>query len=390
MNTNIVPNRDFKVLLQKEGKDLISMYIPTHRRGEEVNEGQDVLQYKNMLKEAKIKLKENGQSERKIEKYLAKAYKLLDDKEFWRQQAETLAVFIGDDLFEKYKLPVRTETLIHVGRNFYIKPLIPLFNENGQFYMLTLSREAVKLFYCSRFSMSEVPLKDIAPVSKKEALKWDNPERSVQHHYGDKAAQSPIYHGHGKLKDVEMTDLERFFNKVDNGVMQILEERQIPLILVGIDHEVGSYKKVTHYPAVVDEFVSIDPNAKAYKELHKEAYEKVQRYLKKKRDKAIERYHKLAGTEKTTTSLDDIIRASHYQEVDAVFLSRNKEDIWGKFDKKKNKLEIHDGFEKGDEKLLNKTSIETLKNGGNVYLVDDENMPAKDTVAAALLRFKAE
>jgi hypothetical protein len=387
MNKNIVPNRDYKLLLEKYGKNFVSMYIPTHRKGEEVNEGNDVLQYKSMLKEVEGRLNENALSEKQIDKYLGEAYSLIDDKDFWHQQSETLAVFIGKNIFEKYKLPIRTEAMFHVGPNFYIKPLIPLFNENGQFYMLTLSKEMVKLFYCSRFSMSEVPLKKVAPVTQKEALKWDNPERSVQHHYGDKAAQSPIYHGHGKTKDVEMTDLERFFDKVDKGLLELLEERQIPLILVGLDHEVGSYKNVSHYPALVDEFVSANPNSKTFKELHRQAYEKVQSYLNVKKERAIERFHKLAGTEKTTTSLDKIIRASHFKEVDAVFLSRHKEDMWGKFDPKKDNLEIHDNFEAGDEKLLNKTSIETLKNGGNVYLVDDDQMPAEDTPAAALLRF---
>ncbi len=387
MNKNIVPNRDFKVLLEKEGKDFISIYIPTHSNGEEVKEGTDILEYKNMLKNVKNRLKETGQSEKNIEKYLHNAYQLIEEKDFWRQQLVSLAIFIGKNIFEKYKLPIRTDSLFHVGPNFYIKPLIPLFNENGQFYMLTLSRQMVKLFYCSRFSLREIELKEVAPVTQKEALKWDNPERSVQHHYGDKASQSPIYHGHGKSKDVETTDLERFFDKVDNGLMKLLKERQIPLILVGIDSAVGTYKKISHYPALVDEFVRVDPNSKTFRELHKSAYEKVQAYLNMKREKAMYRFHKLAGTEKTTTSVEKIIRAGYFREIDSVFLSRAKKDIWGKFDPKKNKLEIHDRFESGDEKLLNKTSIETLKNGGNVYLVDDESMPSDDALAAALLRF---
>lgn len=387
MNAEIIPNRDFKLLLEHEGKHLVSIYIPTHKKGEEVNEGQDILQYKNTLKDVDYQLKESGMSEKNVKKFLAEAYGLIEDREFWHRQSASLAIFIGKKIFEKFKLPIRTGPYFHVGPNFYIKPLIPLFNENGQFYMLTLSKENIKLFYCSRFSLSEMPLKDEAPVSQQEALKWDNPERSVQHHYGDKAAQSPIYHGHGNMKDVEKKDLERYFEKLDKGLLRLLRDRQLPLILVGIDEEVGAYKNISHYPALVDEFVGLDPKSKKYKELHQEAYEKVQAHLNKQKDKAIERFHKLAGTEKTAMDVEKIIRAGHYQEIDAVFLSRNSDDIWGTFDRKNDKLEIHDMFKSGDEKLLNKTAIETLKNGGKVYLVDDEQMPAENTEAAALLRF---
>ncbi len=376
----------FRALLEDEGKSLISIYIPTHTKGEEVKEGKDILQFKNILKAVESKLKELEVPESTIKKRLSKAYKLLDDQDFWHEQSETLAVFIGPHKFEKYRLPIQVNPFFDISVTYNIQPLLPLMRENGQFYLLALSREQVRLFGCTRYTLQELPLKNYAPTSMEEALKWDDPEKSLQYHSGGTSTDAPMYHGQGKTKDVEEKNLKRFFDLIDHGIHEMLDNRVIPLVLAGVDEEIGAYRKANKYPALIEDFVSIDPNSKKTDELRDMAYDKVKSHLQKERQKALDRYHKLAGSEKSTTSIDKIIRAAHYKEIDALFLEPTMEDVWGTFDPDSDKLEIHDDYKNGDQRLINKSAIETLRNGGDVFIVDSESMSA-GTRAAALLRF---
>jgi len=386
MNKNMHIWNGFRALLEDEGKSLISIYIPTHTKGGEVKEGKDILQFKNILKKVESKLKELEVPESTIKKRLSKASKLLDDQDFWYEQSEALAVFIGPHKFEKYRLPIQVKPFFDISVTYNIQPLLPLMRENGQFYLLALSREQVRLFGCTRYTLQELPLNNYAPTSMEEALKWDDPEKSLQYHSGGSSTGAPIFHGQGKTKDVEEKNLKRFFDLIDHGIHDMLDNRVIPLVLAGVDEEIGAYRKANKYPALIEDFVSIDPNSKKDDELRDMAYDKVKSHLQKERQKAIDRYHKLSGSDKSTTSIDKIIRAAHYKEIDALFLEPTVEDVWGTFDPNLDRLEIHDDYKNGDLRLINKSAIETLRNGGDVFIVGSESM-STDTRAAALLRF---
>mgnify|MGYP006273110137 FL=1 len=62
-------------------------------------------------------------------------------------------------------------------------------------------------------------------------------------------------------------------------------------------------------------------------------------------------------------------------------------DIWGKFNLQSNDVHLHNKYLSGDEKMLNKTAINTLSARGNVFILHDEKMPEDSPLAAAILRF---
>lgn len=95
MRTLHVDDSIFDELAATSGRDLISIFIPTHRRGRDV--AQDRIRLKNRLSEVEAELDALGWKSRDRSNRLAMAETLLDDREFWEHQDEGLALYIGED-----------------------------------------------------------------------------------------------------------------------------------------------------------------------------------------------------------------------------------------------------------------------------------------------------
>jgi hypothetical protein len=62
------------------------------------------------------------------------------------------------------------------------------------------------------------------------------------------------------------------------------------------------------------------------------------------------------------------------------------EERWGRINVDSRRTEIHDQRQPGDEDLLDRLAIETLKTAGAVYAVPRSEIPG-EAVAAAVMRY---
>lgn len=106
----------------------------------------------------------------------------------------------------------------------------------------------------------------------------------------------------------------------------------------------------------------------------------------------LERQEKMAmfkqydGTGKTSSDIRQVVPASIQGKIDTLFVE-NRADIWGIYDPEKQHVELHEEFEPPNVSLLNKTVIQTFLNGGNVYLLEKEEMPNPYSKVNALYRY---
>ena len=84
--------------------------------------------------------------------------------------------------------------------------------------------------------------------------------------------------------------------------------------------------------------------------------------------------------------MTDIVPASVNGRVDTLFMNKDKE-AYGLFDKENNSVIIDNARLPQNASLYNMMAVNTLLNKGNVYLMDADDMPLKNTNANALLRY---
>lgn len=167
-------------LAQQTQSPSISIFLPTHGAGQDTD--QDPIRFKNLLREAELSLLDKGLGPREVSELLQPAQALLNETYFWQHQRDGLAIFITPDDFHYYHLPFHIEELLIIARSYYVKPVLPLFTNNGHYYILAISQDEVRLFEGTRESIGQVDLPEGTPESLDEALKLDEQEKQLQSH----------------------------------------------------------------------------------------------------------------------------------------------------------------------------------------------------------------
>jgi len=387
---DILNRAELEQLMGKEQQWCVSIYMPTHRTGSETQ--QDPIRLKNLLREAEEHLSVRGVSTRNVQKMLEPASKLFQDSYFWQHQSNGLAIFLSSNGIRRYRLPLNFDELVVVIDHFYIKPLLPLFTGDGQFYILALSQNEVRLLNGTRDSVSEVDIGQVGG-SLAEAIPSVNHQMSLQLHTsgstgGISGRGSVTFHGQGGgSEESAKKELLRYFHLVSDGLTEFLQGDRVPLVLAGVEYLLPIYKEANTYPNLVGKDIKGNPDLLSADELHKSAWDIVRPLFQVAQEEAVAHYQELAGQaiERVADTLEKIVPAAYHGRVETLFVAAGVQQ-WGVFNPVTNEIELHDQIESGDEYLLDLAAVQTYLKGGIVYTVKPEKVPGGKS-AAAVLRY---
>ncbi len=374
--------KDLQALSEIENNTCISLYMPTVKTGSDTR--QNPITYKNQIKKAENILKEAGLKNNEINEFLEPAKNLIEDTVFWQKQQHGFAAFIGKDTFSYFKLPIAPDNSVTVERRFHIKPLIQLFTENGEYYLLSLDLNNIKLFHCTRFTMEDMDLGDF-PTSIKDAFADVDFERQLSFHTeaprrsGTREAQ---FFSHGAVGEEDVkTTIQQYLRDVYRAVSGAVERYDLPLILSGVEYVVGMYREVNSYPYLYDEWISGSPKQIKRDELHRLSWEIASPIFEKQLNDAIQIFEHKHGTGYASDSIKEIVLAAYNKRVDSLFFDPAA-SAWGTIDPDKQEVRIEVTHTPDNEELINAAVIHTLQNKGNVYSINQDRMPNKSSVAA--------
>jgi hypothetical protein len=389
MAIDFIDREEFERIINYRDDICISIYLPMVRKGRDVQG--NAVQLEHALEEVADVLEDRGWNQSRIDDLLAQPYNLVEDPTYWQQQEEGLALFIAPDLYEVFRLPTEFEALTVAGERFHIKPLLPLINENRQFYILALSQKSVRLFHGTRYALEERDVEQLdgveVPVDVAEALAYDDPEEQLQHHTstsGSTAGPQVVHHGHG-VGDEKDVRLRRFLQQVARGLADFLEEKDDPLVLAAVQYLHPMFAEVFRLSTLLDEGIDGNPDQLSDKELRERAWQLVAPRFAEARERAETRFNELVHSEQATDDLQTIVPAAFQGRVDALFVAIN-EHSWGHYDPEKNDVVVGESDQRQSEDLLDFAALQTLANGGTVFAVDRVDMPGR-TPIAAVLRF---
>ncbi|MBD1938481.1 hypothetical protein [Microcoleus sp. FACHB-68] len=378
---------ELKNLVEQPTGVSVSIYMPIYRVGQEIQ--QNPVRFKNLVREAEDKLEEFGFEKTEIRKMLEPALQEIDEATFWENQNNGLAIFIAPDFFHYYRSPLSFDELVVVADNFHLKPLMPLLTGDGLFYVLALSQQQVRLLECTRSSATEVEVENL-PKSMDDALQYDPTAKDGQFRISTSKGgtnnsfqHAGSFHGQGSPdQDKSQQDIEQYFHMIDHALHEFLRNRKAPLVLAGVEYLFPIYREANTYPHLVAEGITGNPEHLKPEELQEQALPIVEPIFLQAQQEAMERYQELAAiTEKTSTDLKEAVPAAYYGRVEELFVAVGVQQ-WGTFNRDTNTIEIHQEAEVGDDDLLNSAAIQTILNGGTVYAVEPEKVPAEAPLAA--------
>jgi hypothetical protein len=372
---------DLKSLVDEHEAPCISIFMPTHRSGPEVQQGP--IRLKNLLHEALERLMASGLRSSEAEELLSPVQDLQEHRSYWQRQREGLAIYRSPDHFADFRLPVTFEELVVVTDRFHLKPVLPLRSRGRSFYLLALSQAGINLYEASRHELAGLELESV-PSSLDEALRFDDPERRLQFHTSTDSPgveRTAQFHGHGVGTNNADEDLLRYFHKVDQGLADRLAGETLPMVLVGVDYLLPLYREANSYPHLMAAQIARNPEDIPLERLKDEAWKLMEPYFLEERKDAMDRYGQYLSEGRASDDLREVVPASTFGRVETLF-TRRGEQRWGIFDHETGKAFLHEERHPRDQDLLDFASVQTLLKGGGIYIAPPEEVPGGGVIAA--------
>lgn len=384
----------FKELANKTGDLVISIYTPTSRQSTD-SYHVDRTHFKNKLQEIEAELESRHKMREEDAKNLLKpAYSLLEDYDFWKYNLDMLAYFIIDGEATLYQLPEKIAQGAHViGKRPFLLPLIPQLTNDGQFYLLYLDLNRIRLYEGSRNSIRELDLdpEEVAVSFAEEEEQSEN-IHNLRGQSTDRAVGGGfVYDGHGEGSDEhKKATVLNYFHRMSDMLTPKLNERPLPLFLAGIDylipmfHEANKYHKLQkgHISGTLDGIDLRDLNQKAWN-LAKEHFSVEMENRKK--DFGFKASRNLA----IWSDHEKLIKAAITGGVDTLLVNTDHRHLWGTFDSDNFTLNFDEGSTGENHCLIDLAAAKVIENGGAVYMTAPEKMP-EETLIAGTLRYEVQ
>jgi hypothetical protein len=364
----------FAHLASRNGEDLISIFLPTHRKGRDV--AQDRIRLKNQLSAMDDALAVLGWKPRQRSERLANGQGLLDDLEFWEHQREGLAVYIDDSGdIEAVSMTSGAPAWATVMPVFMIRPLCA---ELGRIEVpvLALTRNEVALF-----SVSEVeatPLDHDLPTF--EEVNWFVDREPQRQQHPDRAGVSRNRHGHDPSSS-SGEDLARFLREVDDALERF--DLDTPLVVLGDDD------LVARFVAMSGRSIETSDNGGIVAPFSPE--EVLSRVAPMIARFQLDRLHQIEaaardqlGVGMGTREIRDALPATLSGRVGQVLIERTARPVWGRVDESDFEVEVHDEQQPGDVDLLDRLVVWSRDNGAEIVASE---APTDDAAFLAVFRY---
>ncbi len=363
-----MPDRETLATLgQRTGWPSISIYMPTHRAGQEKE--QDRVRFRNLLTDAATQLRSQEMRPTEADVLLAGAYRLLEDPTFWRDTSMGLAMFVAPGAMHLFTVDTELPELVVVNDRFVLRHLLPSVRSQERFWLLALSKNERHLFEGDHQGLTEVKLNDV-PADFKDAMRFEDADHAFR--FRNESGSSPqggaLFYGMGGLPDAEKEQVWRYVHMVERGARTALRDSAEPLLLAGVEYVVSAYRAQNTYPHLAEQALLGNADELSASVLHARALDALRPYFESKRGADIAELEMRAGSAVVSNDLREILPAAHDGRVRVLFLSE-ADSSWGEYDATERRVRIGAARGPGDRDLTDLAAVETILHGGEVHVV---------------------
>lgn len=173
---------------------------------------------------------------------------LVEDDEFWRFQANSLAVLSTPERTMTYRLATKLGSMVEVSDRFHLKPLLRAITMKQSAFVLALGQNSVRLV-------------EVSPDLPAFPVKVEGMPTSAANAVGRSSLvkRGPL----GKMQGVEAQNvwLRQYCRQIDAALRDLLGGREIPLILAATEPLATIYRSVNTYPGLTPETLPGNPES---------------------------------------------------------------------------------------------------------------------------------
>lgn len=364
-----IPTRsEFATIANVRADCCVSIYLKTTPVTQDVAASR--IEMGNLIREAQNQLEDADFDKRRLESLVAGLHDLLDDDEFWRFQASSLAVFATPDMIRTHRLANDLNSMVQVADRFHLKPLFRAVTFPHSALILALSENAVRLVEMNA---------DLPP----EPVKVTDLPKDAASSAGKSTLNDRSFSGRIHGLEGQNVRLQQYVRKVDSALRAVLAGREIPLILAATGRLASVFRQVNSYPHLLGDAIGDSPDRLTDAELAGLA----RPILDKAYAREIADFHahfdKRASERRTTTDISDAARAATFGAVSTLLVDIDSV-VPGFIDEETGAVtfvEVDDAKAYG---VVDEIATRALSSGAKVMGVRRQDIPGGQGLAAIL------
>jgi hypothetical protein len=364
-----VPTRpEFKALNEIRSDACVSIYLTTTPLSQDIDASR--IELGNLAKQAREQLETVGFDKRRLAALMEHCDDLADDDEFWRLQANSLAVLVTPDGIRTFRLANKISPMVEVSDRFHLKPLLRAITFPHSAFVLALSENAVRLVQV----FTELP-----PVTTKvDGMPKDAASAVGKSTLNDRSPSGRIVGSEG-----QNVRFRQYARQVDASLRAVLAGRDTPLILAATGRLASVYRSVNSYPNILPDWIEDSPDRISDAELANAARPLLDAFYQEQISELRDLYEVRAGQGRATSNLLDAGRAATYGAIEALLVDIDTV-VPGVLDKDTGAVTFADSSDASNYGVVDEIAGRALGSGAKVLGVRKADLPGEGELAAIL------
>lgn len=359
---------EIQTLVATRANACVSIYLETTPQTQHI--GAAGIALASLIKQADAQLEHAGMVKRERWAIVEQLQEVAEDDDFWKYQANSLAIFATSRSHRSYRLPNKLSAMVQVSDRFHLKPLIRSISVQQHAFVLALAENEARLIEvfsdmpATEVEVADMPANMASAVSTGELNTRSNP-------------------GHLDASERHKLQLRKYCRKVDAALRPILSGRHEALILAATEPLLSIYPTVNSYPQLASQVIATSPVRIPAHELAASA----RPILDARHAQSITDFHALYSARenegRATSDIAHAARAATFGAIDSMLVDVD-EVVCGRVDESTGEVSFADTASAANYGVVDEIAGRTLLSGGKVIGERRANIPGKASLAAVL------
>ncbi|GGA47899.1 baeRF11 domain-containing protein [Pelagibacterium lentulum] len=359
---------DFKALNAKRADACVSIYVPTTPVTSEIEKAR--IKLGNLVKEGIEQLQAKGFDKRRLATLGEALDDLLEDDEFWRVQANSLAVFATPDSVRTYRLANKLEANIEVSDRFHLKPLLRAITFPHSAFVLALSENNVRLIE----TFSDLP----PQIIRVPDLPSDAASALGRSTLNDRSAKRRITGSEG-----QKVRLTQFARMVDTALRPVLSGRETPLIIAATDPMASIFRSVCTYSHLLPDTITSTNDRSTEGEIAQAAIPVLDKSYEAELAEFAKLFKQRSNEGRAISDISDAAKAATFGAIDTLVVDID-EVVHGAVDEETGAVSFDKEETAANYGVVDEIMGRALNNGARVLGARKSDIPGGKSLAAVL------